>query len=92
LTIARRNAKSLLAQVIYVGDPVRIGIDEATTLPISSMSSDVNGPRTQRARVILAWKGIGWSLGQFAPIALAFFLDDLEPTHLLGGYVGPGDA
>ena len=57
-----------------------------------SMSSDVNGPRTQRARVILAWKGIGWFLSQFAPIALAFFIDDLEATHLLGGDVGPGDA
>jgi hypothetical protein len=29
---------------------------------------------------------------EFLPISLAFFLDDLEPTHLLGGYVGPWDA
>ena len=29
---------------------------------------------------------------EFLPIALAFFLDDLEPTHLLGGYVAPRDA
>ena len=57
-----------------------------------SMSSDVNGPRTQRARVSFAWKGIGWFLSQFAPIALAFFLDDLEATHLLGGDVAPWNA
>jgi len=29
---------------------------------------------------------------EFLPISLAYFFDDLKPTHLLGGYVGPGDA
>lgn len=29
---------------------------------------------------------------EFLPISLAFFFDDLEPTYLLGGYVGPWDA
>jgi len=29
---------------------------------------------------------------EFLPIALAFFLEDLEATHLLGGHVAPGNA
>ncbi len=29
---------------------------------------------------------------EFLPISLAFFFDDLKPTHLLGVYVGPWDA
>jgi hypothetical protein len=57
-----------------------------------SMSSEVKGPSTKRARVILVWKGMGWFLRLLPLIAIALLLQDLKAADLFGGDVCPGNT
>jgi hypothetical protein len=57
-----------------------------------SMSSDVNGPRTHRARVILLWKAMGRVAGLLPLIPVPFFFENLEAAAFLGGDLVPRDA
>ena len=71
---------------------MRVAIESRTTLAMASMSSEVNGPRTQRARVTLAWKAIGLFPRLFALIAVPLLFENLESFHFFGGHVRPGNA
>src|SRR5579883_841251 len=71
---------------------MRVEMLSTRTPPMVCMSSAEKGPSTKRARVTLAWKGMGLLLHLLPLVAVPFFLEDLETPDLFGGNVAPGNA